>query len=180
MSTRRHISKKVSFDASFSPVTNPLQTRGFGKGIQARRAALPTTNLLQTRPFGSSAMTSPEQPDTRSIEAQQSDAANFGYNGANIPIHAPVTPPLLIPIQKKEGELGSWYQPPMPIIAPMLNPLNRIQTQPFPPAQTSESKPEGNATLERSTSGETIQRLCSEFDNPRPIRARILPSQGFQ
>ncbi|MFP4413355.1 hypothetical protein [Coleofasciculus sp.] len=56
--------------STFTPPANPLKTRWFGNGIQARRAELPRTNLLQTRPLGSPAMAQQEPQDARSAEAQ--------------------------------------------------------------------------------------------------------------
>lgn len=61
MSTRRQIPKRGSLKSSFTPAANPLKTRGFGKGIQARSAQLPKTNPLQTRPFGSPIPASAQQ-----------------------------------------------------------------------------------------------------------------------
>jgi hypothetical protein len=48
MSSRRQIPKKNSNHSSLTPAVNPLKSRGFGSGIQARSAALPRTTLLQT------------------------------------------------------------------------------------------------------------------------------------
>lgn len=52
MRIRQHLRKKASLESASTPVQNQLQTRSFGKGIQARQSGLPATNLLQMRPFG--------------------------------------------------------------------------------------------------------------------------------
>jgi hypothetical protein len=88
-------------ESTFTPPTNPLKTRGFGKGIQARSAELPTTNLLQTHPFGSPQF---QQPDTRSIEEQLEGASRFGYNGLDVPVNAPGTSPP--PVQRHSNSEG--------------------------------------------------------------------------
>jgi len=112
MSTRRQIPKKASLKSTFTPPANPLKTRGFGNGIQARRAELPRTNLLQTRPFGSPPMTQQEPQDTRSVEEQLEGKSRFGYNGLEIPVNAPIASPPPPPIQRKEAsaKLGNWQQ----------------------------------------------------------------------
>ncbi|MBE9125559.1 MULTISPECIES: hypothetical protein [unclassified Coleofasciculus] len=86
-SIRQHIGKKDS-SLSPTPAQNPFQTRGFGKGIQARSAQLPTTNLLQTRGFGSPPQPSLQQQEPADIQTQRERAEQFGYNAADIPTFA--------------------------------------------------------------------------------------------
>lgn len=94
MSTRRQIQKRGSLKSSFTPPANPLKTRGFGKGIQARSAELPKTNPLQTRPFGSPIPASAQQEETESASEQLEKASHFGYNGLDVPVNSPEPPPL--------------------------------------------------------------------------------------
>ncbi len=89
MGIRRRIRKKASWEEEFTPVPTQLQTRPFGKGIQARQAVLPITNLLQTRPFGSRQQASSQESGTPDIQTQLAMAQRFGYNAANIPVLAP-------------------------------------------------------------------------------------------
>jgi len=99
MSTRRQIQKRGSLKSSFTPPANPLKSRGFGKGIQARSAQLPKTNLLQTRPFGSPIPASAQQEETQSASEQLEIESRFGYNGLAVPVNAPGTSSP--PVQRK-------------------------------------------------------------------------------
>jgi hypothetical protein len=132
MSIRRHISKNASLKSTFTPPANPLKTRGFGNGIQARRADLPRTNLLQTRPFGSPSMAQQQPQETPSVEAQLEGKSRFGYNGLEIPVNAPIAPPSPPPVQRREAsaKLGNWQQKPaIPAANPVLNRLKLNQLQ---------------------------------------------------
>jgi hypothetical protein len=121
MSNQRHIRKRASLKPTSTPL-NPLKTRGFGKGIQARNAQLPKSNPLQTRPFGTPSQGLSQQQETRSIEEQMEGTAQFGYNAANIQNHAPETSQR--PVQRKEGKFGGWNQPPIQRVDPVMNRLN--------------------------------------------------------
>jgi len=118
MSNQRHIRKRASLKPTSTPL-NPLKTRGFGKGIQARNAQLPKSNPLQTRPFGTPSQGLSQQQETRSIEEQMEGAAQFGYNAANIQNHAPETSQR--PVQRKQGMLGGWNPPPIQRVNPVMN-----------------------------------------------------------
>ncbi|MFP4124873.1 hypothetical protein [Coleofasciculus sp.] len=92
MGIRRRIRKKRSGEDEFIPAPSSLQTRSFGKGIQARLAKLPVANLLQTRPFGSPKQTSASSKETADIQTQLKQTERFGYNAANIPVFPPKKP----------------------------------------------------------------------------------------
>lgn len=138
MSTRRQIKKKGSLKSSLIPAANPLKSRGFGKGIQARSAQLPNINPLQTRPFATPSQGLSQQQETRSIEEQMEGAAQFGYNAANIQNHAPETSQL--PVQRKEGKFGGWNQPPIQRVDPVMNRLNMWRDEQVAQAKTGEQK----------------------------------------
>jgi len=70
MGIRRRIRKKRSGEDEFIPAQSLLQTRSFGKGIQAREAKLPATNPLETRPFGSPKKASVSSKETADIQTQ--------------------------------------------------------------------------------------------------------------
>ncbi|MBE9129619.1 MULTISPECIES: hypothetical protein [unclassified Coleofasciculus] len=91
MRISQHLRKKASLESASTPVPNQLQTRSFGKGIQARQSGLPATNLLQTRPFGKGNQASSQQQEKPNIQTQLEQAEHFGYNAANIPVLAPGT-----------------------------------------------------------------------------------------
>lgn len=150
MSTRRHISQKASLKSTFTPPANPLKTRGFGNGIQARRAELPRTKLLQKSSFGSPAMAQPESQDTRSAEAQLEGKSRFGYNGLDIPVNTPIAPPPPPPIQRKEAsaKLGNWQKKlAIPATNPALNrlKLNQLQAKEFTSQQSIQRKENSEA-----------------------------------
>jgi len=96
MGIRRRIRKKRSGEDEFIPAQSLLQTRSFGKGIQAREAKLPATNPLETRPFGSPKKASVSSKETADIQTQLKtqlkQAERFGYNAANIPVFPPKKP----------------------------------------------------------------------------------------
>jgi len=115
MSTRQHISRKASLQSNFTPTVNPLKTRGFGKGIQARSAELPKTNPLQTRPFGSPIPASAQQEETQSASEQLEIESHLGYNGLNVPVNAPATPPP--PVQRKSASGGLENQTKLTTVA---------------------------------------------------------------
>jgi hypothetical protein len=172
MSTRRHISKKAPLKSTFTPPANPLKTRGFGNGIQARRAELPQTNLLQTRPFGSPAMAQQQPQETPSAEAQLEGKSRFGYNGLEIPVNAPIAPPSPPPVQRRgaSAKLGNWQQKPaIPAANPVLNrlKLNQLQEKRFSQQQSIQRKENSEAEerqklLEAGTAGEQPQLLEQE------------------
>ncbi len=87
-------SGKDSFGYSSTPAKNPLKTRGFGKGMQARSAELPTTNLLQTRPAKPPTPQPTPLQETPDLDVQLKQAEGFGYNGLDVPTFAAgATPP---------------------------------------------------------------------------------------
>jgi len=134
MSTRRQIPKRGSLKSSFTPPANPLKTRGFGKGIQARSAQLPQANPLQTRPFGSPIPASAQQEETESASEPLEIESRFGYNGLDVPVNPPEPPP----VQRKGEGQGNWSQPLIQRANPVLNGLNRIKAQRFGQDQTRE------------------------------------------
>ncbi|HBL57673.1 MAG TPA: hypothetical protein DDZ80_03720, partial [Cyanobacteria bacterium UBA8803] len=129
MRTRHRIRKKASWEPDSTPAPNQLQTRPFGKGIQARKAELPANNLLQMRPFASPNPASSEQQEMPDIQTQLEQAQRFGYNAANIPVFAPSTAP---PIQAKLtiGQVGDKYeQEADQVAAQVVNQIHAPQTQ---------------------------------------------------
>lgn len=142
MSSQRQIPKKNSNHSSLTtPAVNPLKSRGFGNGIQARSAALPRTNLLQTRPFGSPIQKSKQPKPTQSVSAQLKRTSEWGYNGLAIPVHAPGSSPS---VQKQEGisELGNGFQSSVtPHANSGLNPLNHANVHRLKPAVQQISSP---------------------------------------
>ncbi|MEQ8755500.1 MAG: DUF4157 domain-containing protein [Coleofasciculus sp. G1-WW12-02] len=109
MGSQRRLNKKTSWEPTSLPVRNPLQTRPFGKGIQARRAELPTTNVLQTRPFGTPKQASSPKQEMPDLQAQLEQVKRSGYNAVNIPTLAPSS---ATPIQAKLtiGEPNDKYE----------------------------------------------------------------------
>ena len=110
---RHRIQKKSPHSRAFKPSEDPLATRPFAKGVQARSAELPATDLLRSRPFAPKVQTQQEMPD---LQTRLERAERVGYNAGNIPLFAPSTPP---PMQREElggeeveeqGEVGIQEQ----------------------------------------------------------------------
>ncbi len=129
MGSKRRLNKKTSWQPTSLPVRNPLQTRPFGKGIQARRAELPKTNVLQTRPFGTPKQASTPKQEMPDLQAQLEQVKLSGYNAANVPTLAPSS---ATPIQAKLtiGEPNDKYEQEADQVASqVVNQINSPQTQ---------------------------------------------------
>ncbi|HAG84342.1 MAG TPA: hypothetical protein DCL61_25100 [Cyanobacteria bacterium UBA12227] len=163
MSSRRHIQKRDSTQSSFTPVTNPFKTRGFGNGLQAREAKIPETNLLQKRPVASPFQPLSQEPDTRSIEEQMAGANQFGYDIKDIPVEPPSTPPPPPPVQMKERGVSGWEQPSIQAIDPVMNGLNLWRKEQLAEPETGEleQEPKKQTKLGRTLYAQT-GRLPSE------------------
>ncbi|MEQ9553142.1 MAG: hypothetical protein RIM23_26420 [Coleofasciculus sp. G3-WIS-01] len=176
MSSQRQARKRASLQPKTTPV-NPLRTRGFGKGIQARNAQLPHGNPLQTRPFGSPNPALSQTQETHSLQEQQEQkegAEQFGYNAANIPAYAPERSQL--PIQTKVGQFGGWNPPPIQRVDPVKNRLNLWRDQQLSQRQTEE--PEDVSELEEqeaSPEAAVVQRL--QESDTQPISGRRIQPQ---
>jgi hypothetical protein len=206
MGSQRRLNKKTSWEPTALPVRNPLQTRPFGKGIQARRAELPTTNVLQTRPFGTSQQASSPKQEMPDLQAQLKEAENFGYNAANIPTLGPSN---ATPIQAKLtiGEPNDKYEQEADQVASqVVNQINSPQTQPSVQGKTiqpdelpPEEEEEEPAAVQTKLDSSTIQRdelppeeeeeepaavqtkltkLATRSDVQSPIIRRVLHPKG--
>jgi len=179
MSTRQPISKKASLESTFTPPANPLKTRGFGNGIQARSAELPATNLLQTRPLGFPSRVQQEQQDTRSVEEQKLGAERFGYNAANIPVYASKTPPAVRQIVDKINTQTPHQPMQRQSEAGEYNPGSREGEELLAPEMThllqatgiTYRKPTVNRYLQR---GDYLQTQTVPTGGPNPDCLRIL------
>jgi hypothetical protein len=147
--------------SSFTPPANPLKTRGFGKGIQARSAQLPQANPLQTRPFGSPIPASAQQEETESASEPLEKASHFGYNGLDVPVNAPGTPSSPVSRKLSRDRLEDQYQPQaVERVNPVLNGLYQLKVQRLTEAQNEVPLKE-EEQQEQPEAG-MIQRLCSE------------------
>ena len=166
MSSRRHIQKRSSSQSSFTPVTNPFKTRGFGHGLQAREAKLPETNLLQKRPIAPPSQQLSQQPDTRSIEEQIAGANQFGYDIKDIPVEPPSTPPPPPPVQIKEAGVESWEQPSIERVDPVMNgwKLWRKEQLAEPETGEFEQEPKEQTKLGRTLYAQTDRLRSKDLD----------------
>ncbi|MEQ9480815.1 hypothetical protein [Coleofasciculus sp. F4-SAH-05] len=156
MSSRRQARKRASLEPKTTPV-NPLRTRGFGKGIQARNAQLPHGNPLQTRPFGAQKPGLSQNQETQSLQEQQEQkegAEQFGYNAANIPAYAPERSQL--PIQTKVGQFGGWNPSPIQRVDPVKNRLNLWRDQQLGQGKTEEPE-DVSQTFKPSEADQSIE-----------------------
>ena len=174
MSSRRQARKRASLQPKTTPV-NPLRTRGFGKGIQARNAQLPHGNPLQTRPFGAQKPGLSQKQETHSLQEQQEQkegTEQFGYNAANIPAYAPERSQL--PIQRQAGQFGGWNPPPIQRVNPVNNRLNLWRDQQLGQAETGESEDVSEREeQEASPEAAAVQRLQESDTQP-------ISDQGIQ
>jgi len=176
MSSRRQARKRASLQPKTTPV-NPLRTRGFGKGIQARNAQLPHGNPLQTRPFGTQKPGLSQQQESHSLQEQQEQkegAEQFGYNAANIPAYVPERSQL--PIQTKAGQFGGWNSPPIQRVNPVKNRLNLWRDQQLSQAETGESE-EVSEREEQETSPEAAELQQLQELDTQPISDRGIQPQ---
>ncbi|HBB31875.1 MAG TPA: hypothetical protein DDZ80_26380 [Cyanobacteria bacterium UBA8803] len=153
MSSREFVRKKIS-SINQTSVTNPLQPR---------RLKVPA-HLTQSEP---------QQQETPSISEQLERASRFGYNGLNVPVNFPTTPPTP-PVQRKEGEQGNWDQPPRADL--VLNGINQLTVQQFSQQETVQRQ----LLVQAQSSADEAVNLPSSQDLPPPEQRRMIRigSQG--
>ncbi|MEQ8961896.1 MAG: hypothetical protein RLP02_28880, partial [Coleofasciculus sp. C2-GNP5-27] len=183
MSSRRQARKRASLQPKTTPV-NPLQTRGFGKGIQARNAQLPHGNLLQARPlarpFSDQKPGLSQTKETHSLQEQKEQkeqkegTEQFGYNAANIPAYAPERSQL--PIQTKTGQFGGWNPPSIQRANPVTNRLNLWREQQLGHTETGEPE-EVSEREEQETSPEAAEVQRLQESDTQPISDRGIQPQ---
>ncbi|MEQ9001828.1 MAG: hypothetical protein RID53_35655 [Coleofasciculus sp. B1-GNL1-01] len=122
-------------------------------------------------------MAQQEPQDARSAEAQLEGKSRFGYNGLEIPVNAPISPPPPPPIQRKEAseKLGNWRQKPaIPAANPVLNrlKLNQLQAKKFTSQQSIQRKENSEAEeLQKPPEAGTVEQpQLLEQEAPKQIQ----------
>jgi len=164
MDTRRQIQKRGSLKSSLMPAANPLKSRGFGKGIQARSAELPKTNLLQTRPFGSPIPASAQQEDT--LEREELSSEEISQNQES-PQTKGEGEGASSPVQSESG--SGKQQPQMPSLQAQLKTTskfgyNGLDVPVNPPRVVDGVQKTPDTVIQRTPNTDRLRQLLDDDD----------------